>query len=50
MRLSRIVPVLLLLLVALVALAPSANACIQVYPYSEICRHGPVGFVLGLLP
>ncbi|HVM45542.1 MAG TPA: hypothetical protein VM582_06365 [Candidatus Thermoplasmatota archaeon] len=35
---------------ALASLAGAADACIQVYPYSELCRGNVEGFVRGLLP
>ena len=49
MRLSRIVPIVLAVL-ALLALAPSANACIQVYPWSELCQGDYQGFLDAILP
>ncbi|HWH08727.1 MAG TPA: hypothetical protein VNX21_05965 [Candidatus Thermoplasmatota archaeon] len=39
-----------LALLAAATLAPVASACIQVYPWSELCRGDVVGFVQGLLP
>lgn len=37
-----LVAALVLGAVAVVAVAPTASACIQVYPYSELCRGSPV--------
>lgn len=35
---------------ALASLAPAANACIQMYPWSELCEGDVQGFVEALLP
>lgn len=43
-------PRILLPLAALVFLAGAADACIQVYPWSELCRGNVQGFVQGMLP
>ena len=44
------VPLAVLILLVLVALAPAASACIQVYPWSELCSGDVEGFLRAWLP
>lgn len=40
----------LVVLALLLALVPSASACIQVYPWSELCQGDVQGFLEAWLP
>lgn len=46
----RRIALLSLAALALATLAPGADACTQMYPYSELCRGNVEGFLRGLLP